>query len=113
MPRATEESGFGAYLDRTGAIVESGEYVAALYESYAADQEWSNGNTAVTRPQGMPWATWLAVSPNPDYSIIAYGESLASLSAYCRSAQNLAEELWTRDLQEVVDSVPIETLYDC
>lgn len=32
-----------AYFDRYGIMVESGEYVAAQYESAAADVEWSEG----------------------------------------------------------------------
>lgn len=90
-----------ARLDYEGCMIDSGEYVAALYESYAADHEWNEGETYVTRPERMPVTTWRRVSPNPDYSVREYGDALASLGSYCGSAQRLAEELWTRDLHDV------------
>lgn len=78
-----------AYLDHEGCIVESGEYVAALYESYAADQEWSSGTTYLNDDELF------------DTGVIEYGTALASLGRYCRAAQMVAEELWTRDVEEV------------
>jgi hypothetical protein len=60
-----------AYLDRDGVVVDSGEYVAALYESWAADIEWSQD----------------------DHNDVA--------GHYAHTAQDVAEELWTRDMHEL------------
>lgn len=89
-----------ARLDGEGVMVDSGEYVAALYESYAADNEWSDGNTAITRPPLTPVTTWFE-GPQHDYTIGEYGKSLESLGSYCGTAQSLAEELWARDVEEI------------
>lgn len=93
-----------AHLDHEGVLVESGEWVAAIYESYAADQEWNRGDTYLTRPQCMPYATWSAIAGN-DYTIADYGDSLASLSSYTRAAEELSEEIFRRDIESVSAAV--------
>lgn len=93
-----------AHLDREGCLVESGEYVAALYESYAADREWSRGETYLTRPPGMPVASWYELHPR-DYGIADYGDSLASLSSYCRVAEAGTEEIFRRDCEVAASSI--------
>lgn len=89
-----------ARLDSDGCIVESGEYVAAMYESYAADREWADGDLYVTRPKNMPVATWYELHPR-DYTIVDYGEALQVSACYAAKAERLAEELWQRDVEEV------------
>jgi hypothetical protein len=64
-----------ARLDPEGCIVESGEYVAALYESAAADAEYVEANN---RHPGN-----------------------AVPGDYAHAAQVLAEELWTRDVESL------------
>jgi len=71
-----------ARLDQDGAMVDSGEYVAALYESYAADQEYLE-----------------AVRLYPRYS-----PERESASAYAGTAEDAAEEQWRADLEELVYS---------
>ena len=68
-----------ARLDVYGCIVDSGEYVAALYESYAADYEF------------------------------AYEYGTDSMSLYASAAQLVAEDLWTRDCEEL-DQISWERL---
>lgn len=86
--------------DFDGALVESGEYVAALYEWEYAEQEWNNGATAITRPTITHPGTWREMNPTPA-TLAEYGESLASVSDYVRTACRLTDELGARDLQEV------------
>lgn len=69
-----------AYLDSTGAMVDSGEYVAALYESYAADHEYVD---AITRYGS------------------GYNETHKVMARYAHTAGNVAEDLWTRDLESL------------
>lgn len=65
-----------ARLDSDGAMIDSGEYVAALYESYVADQEaWTD-------------------ETSPAYNTL-------SASRYAGTAGRLAEELWERDIEEL------------
>lgn len=66
-----------AKLDQDGCIVESAEYSAALYESYAADHEYGEAYAAGVR------------------------EPAVSASLYASTAQHLAEDLWTRDIRDV------------
>jgi hypothetical protein len=59
-----------ARIDRDGCLTSSGEYVAALYESYAADMEFA-----------------------PEYDT-------DSLSLYAASAAEvIADDLWRRDVE--------------
>ena len=95
-----------AHLDYEGCLVESGEYVAALYESYAADQEWNNGDTYLTRPERTPVRTWAARGIT--YTLREYGDSLTSLTEYGRAAEALAEEIYQRDLDVAVASAETE-----
>lgn len=64
-----------------GVLIESGEYVAALYESYAADHEWNSEGWGKTIPE------WTA--------------SLRSMADYALTAERLVESLWTRDVRSV------------
>ena len=66
-----------ARLDQDGVMVDSGEFVAALYESYAADQEYLE-----------------AVRLYPRYS-----PERESASAYAGTAEDVAEEVWERDAE--------------
>lgn len=68
-----------ATLDRmTGALNPSLEYVAALYESFMADEE------------------------EPDTSRTPAGsERNRSLIAYSMTAARISEDLWTRDIERV------------
>lgn len=68
-----------AVIDFQGVMVPSGEYVAALYESYAADTE--PGDTSRT----------------PE----AY-ENNVSMTRYATTAARLAEDLWTRDVESLI-----------
>lgn len=68
-----------ARLDHDGCMIDSGEYVAALYESYAADHE-----AARTR---------MGRHATPE---IAY-----AMDGYAHAAQVLAEELYARDVEDV------------
>ena len=67
-----------ATIDVHGVMVPSGEYVAALYESYAADTQD------------------LDTSRTPE----AY-ERNGSMNAYANTAARLAEGLWVRDIESV------------
>ena len=68
-----------AVIDFHGVMVPSGEYVAALYESYAADtQDYDTSRT-------------------PE----AY-EANVSMNAYANTAARLAEDLWTRDVESLI-----------
>jgi hypothetical protein len=88
-----------ARLDHEGYIIPSGEYVAALYESFVSEQEWNDGETYLTRPAVTPVATFFAIKSN-DYTMADYGQSLTSLGRYCTAAEVATEDLWTRDLEE-------------
>lgn len=70
-----------ARLDRDGALTSSGEYVAALYESYAADYEWNDA------PVGR--------------TLVEHAQILRAMSWYAHVAQELAEDLWQRDCESV------------
>lgn len=73
-----------AYVTDNNTMIDSGEYVAALYESYAADSEWATGACFV------------------DYEGVSLnGQRLTSLGMYCTAAESLAQELWLRDLEAV------------
>lgn len=69
-----------------GTMIESGEYVAALYESYAADHEYVDTFNA---------------HKIDHRSVTEYDVTHAA--GYASTAQELAEDLWTRDLHEVTD----------
>lgn len=70
----------------TGSVSESWEHAAALYESYAADNEWNNGETAAT--------------PGVD-NLVAYGVALKSLGSYCTAAERVADSTWEDDLRSL------------
>lgn len=91
----------GARVDRDGCLTVSGEYVAALYESHASDQEWSEGETYLTRPATTPVATFFRVKGN-DYAMAEYSASLASLGSYCAAAEVATEDLWFRDVESTM-----------
>lgn len=86
-----------ARMDWEGCIVDSGEYVAALYETYAADHEWVD---AMQERYGSA-----VVYPTPPVN-----SPLASMGDYCTTAQRVAEDLWTRDVEDV--TMMSETEYD-
>lgn len=69
----------------TGTLSESWEHAAALYESYAADNEWNNGETYANATPGVD-------------NLFVYGAALASLGDYCKSAETVADDTWKRDL---------------
>lgn len=85
-----------ARIDHDGVMIPSGEYVAAMYEGYAADMEWNAGEVYLTRPERMPVATWL-LSGAHDYTLAEHGAALSSLGSYVGVANELADDLWTRD----------------
>jgi hypothetical protein len=87
------------------------EWCAALYESYAADHEWNNGDTYLTRPECMPVETWRSMG-HGDYSIREYGESLASLSAYCRVAEQGCTDLENKIYNDRLDKIEFDDEYD-
>jgi hypothetical protein len=75
-----------ARLSADGALIESGEYVAALYESYAADHEYVDTFDAYKA-----------------YARHVTEYDITHAAGYANTAQTLAEDLWTRDLHEVID----------
>lgn len=78
-----------AYLDYDGNMVDSAEYVAALYESYAADHEYVS---AMQERYG---------SHRTAFPVPPVNSAQASAGDYATTAQNSAEELWTRDIERV------------
>lgn len=80
-----------AYLDYEGCLVESGEYVAALYESYAADQEYVG-----------TYADHI-VGKATEYDVV-------HAAAYVDTSERLTEQTYQRDLDVAVASA--ETEYD-
>ena len=63
------------------------EWCAALYESYASDQEWSQQ------------VTYLPATGT--YSLPAVGSALASLGGHCTAAQQVAEDLEIKIFEEI------------
>lgn len=78
-----------AYYDHDGCIIESGEFVAALYESYAADLEYVE---AMRERYGDRRTTYPVPPVNSPESM---------LGSYASAAQRAAEERWTEDLMSV------------
>lgn len=80
------------------------EWCAALYESYAADQEWSQQ------------VTYLPSTGT--YELPAIGSALASLGDYCTAAQTVAEDLERKVYEDQQDEYDLawgcwqEQIYD-
>lgn len=67
-----------SYIDQDGCLVDSGEYVAALYETYQADREAID--------------TW---------STFTLPDAHQSAHRYALTAQVAAEDAWVRDIEKL------------
>jgi hypothetical protein len=75
-----------AYRDESGRMIESGEWVAALYESYAADQDYMNHMIETYGGQDA-------------YALPPFDSMAYYLGQYADAAMAVAERLEMRDLE--------------
>jgi hypothetical protein len=75
-----------AYRDESGRMIESGEWVAALYESYAADQDYMNHMIETYGGQDA-------------YALPPFDSMAYYLGQYADAAMAVAERLEIRDLE--------------